>query len=258
MRIKIYCFSGTGNSLAIARKLGSMLDGDIQILAVPQFIGERNIDINVEVVGLVFPTYFLTVPDIIKTFIKKLIFKKDPYIFVGVTCNGTPGHSLFTLDTMLKEKGQRISAGFVIDMPGNALVTPIEAEIERLDNCHSKVMEMAEMINSRAFHQIEGDNRLGAYIKSYISGFFGKHIGISPRGFSINHKCTGCGTCAMVCPVKNINISDNKPAWRNHCERCLACFHWCPEEALYIGKFLGDRRKYHHPDVTVRDIIIKN
>ncbi|WP_236878348.1 hypothetical protein [Clostridioides difficile] len=53
------------------------------------------------------------------------------------------------------------------------------------------------------------------------------------------------------------NIVDKKPKWGNECERCLACFHWCPKEAINVKKsFLTDRKKYYHSDITVKDIFL--
>jgi len=43
------------------------------------------------------------------------------------------------------------------------------------------------------------------------------------RYFHTDETCTGCGTCARVCPAENISIAEKKPVWHDQCEFCLAC-----------------------------------
>jgi ferredoxin len=72
------------------------------------------------------------------------------------------------------------------------------------------------------------------------------------KSFAVDEKCSGCGTCARVCPVDSIEIVDKKPVWQNRCENCLACFNGCPTNAIH-GALANTEYRYHHPDVTVRD-----
>jgi ferredoxin len=76
---------------------------------------------------------------------------------------------------------------------------------------------------------------------------------VSDRSFAVDENCTGCGTCARVCPVHNIEIVDKKPVWQNRCENCRACFNWCPTNAIH-GALANPGYHYHHPDVTAQDI----
>ncbi len=71
--------------------------------------------------------------------------------------------------------------------------------------------------------------------------------------FTADAKCNGCGTCAWVCPVGNIEIVDKKPVWQSRCENCLACFNWCSAKAI-CGALANKGYRYHHPDVTAHDI----
>lgn len=253
MGYKIYYFSGTGNSLAVARDLGRALKDNGEILSLTKHDRDENVEIEADILGLVFPVYFKTAPDIVKSFIRKFSFKTNPYIFAIATCNGSLGHSLFTINKLLKINGHKLASSFVIDMPGNALVTPPDVEMERLKNSKDKVFEIAEFINSVKTNNLVGENNLRCHLESTIVGMLGKRL-LSPRKFSVTNDCTGCGVCEKVCPMKNIEISDHKPQWGKRCARCLGCFHWCPKNAVTMDNPLGKRSQYHHPEIVIKDM----
>lgn len=69
----IYYFTGTGNSLMLARNLGNILDA--KLVSIANVINNPiNIE-EAEVIGFIFPLYYQTVPIIVQDFIKKLDLK---------------------------------------------------------------------------------------------------------------------------------------------------------------------------------------
>ena len=67
---------------------------------------------------------------------------------------------------------------------------------------------------------------------------------------------TGAEYAKKVCPVNNITIIDSKPVWNHNCEQCMACLQWCPEEAVQFGKNTVGRKRYRHPEVSLKDIMV--
>jgi len=47
-------------------------------------------------------------------------------------------------------------------------------------------------------------------------------------------KCTGCGSCAEVCPVEAIKVSDKAKVDEDTCIDCGTCVDECPEEAITL------------------------
>ena len=45
------------------------------------------------------------------------------------------------------------------------------------------------------------------------------------------------------------------PEWYHRCEQCFACLQWCPSKAIEFGPGMEGKKRYHHPDITVRDMI---
>lgn len=87
MSSKIYYFSGTGNSLVVSKTLKEMLNRNSEVIPLAIHKKERNIDINEDILIIVFPVYFADVPDIVKSFIDKLNFNSNPDIYAIATCN---------------------------------------------------------------------------------------------------------------------------------------------------------------------------
>lgn len=55
MKTEIYYFTGTGNSLVVARDLTKELNGEL--IAIPSVMSKETINIDAEVIGIVFPVY---------------------------------------------------------------------------------------------------------------------------------------------------------------------------------------------------------
>ena len=83
---------------------------------------------------------------------------------------------------------------------------------------------------------------------------FSEILPLIDKSFHSDGRCDGCGICRKVCPVNNIEMIDNKPSWKHHCEQCFACLQWCPKEAIQLGKETIGKR-YHHPDIKLADML---
>lgn len=60
MQTEIYYFTGTGNSLWIAKKIAEQI-GDTQLISIPQVINQDTIAVG-ETVGIVCPIYMYNLP----------------------------------------------------------------------------------------------------------------------------------------------------------------------------------------------------
>ncbi len=59
--------------------------------------------------------------------------------------------------------------------------------------------------------------------------------------------------------MRNIELDDEgRPIWGNRCQQCFACFHWCPEEAVQFGRRTEKQPRYHHPEVSLKDMLIRD
>jgi flavodoxin len=89
MKREIYYFSGTGNSLYVARSITKKINGTL--IPMPSFIGQSRIETSADDVGIVFPAYLAQhtgVPVMAGSFVRKLSNIGSKYIFAVCTCGG--------------------------------------------------------------------------------------------------------------------------------------------------------------------------
>ena len=81
------------------------------------------------------------------------------------------------------------------------------------------------------------------------------HVQEMDKSFYTDEKCNSCGVCEKICPALNIRMKEGRPCWLHHCEQCLACIQWCPRESIQYGKKTPRYSRYHHPEVTLKDML---
>ena len=257
MDTSIFCYTGTGNSLWVARKLGAFL-GSSETIPI-NHCKHESLRCDSERIGLVFPVHIWGVPPPVVQFISQL--KADPgqYFFaVGVNA-GQIAATLIQVQDLLQKKRLRLSSGFSIELPSNYIVwrgaISKEKQQKKFTAATHKLERMATIIRNKEVLPPEKgpfwQNPFfsWAYRKSY------PHIGNMDKTFFADEKCNACGICAKICPANNITLTGGKPAWRHHCEQCFACIQWCPEEAVQAGKNTKNKIRYHHPEISLKDML---
>ncbi|MEW6380691.1 MAG: EFR1 family ferrodoxin [bacterium] len=260
MKTILFYFTGTGNSLKLARDVAREL-GSTELWPIARFVQRGGpIPVSADRIGIVCPVYAWGLPLIVPRFIHELVVERCAYIFGLVTCGGFPAATLKQMDHLLKEKGLKLSAGFSVQLPGNYTplygAIPENRQTKLFSKAEARLKKIAETIREGRTARIESNSFL---VNLLFSGLiYRKGIPRFPGGdseFWLNEKCNGCGICARVCPVNNIVMKGGRPQWQHHCERCLACLQWCPEEAVECGKNTPGRKRYRHPAITVEDIV---
>lgn len=260
MSAEVYYFSGTGNSLVVARDIAKRIDG--KVVSIPSVVNEESIRIDADVVGIVFPAYYMRMPGIVERFVNKLANIQDRYIFAIVTVGGIAGGVLPRLSEAIDKRGGSLSAGFIVRMPANYIhnadALPLFLQKRMFRNWSKQVDKIAYAVQVR-------NRGLPGMFNPIMTLLFSRHInreylegGLSPdidRNFWVDGKCNGCKVCFEVCPVGNVKVVDNKPVWQHHCEKCLACIQWCPKQAIQFTDATIKRKRYHHPDVKLSDLL---
>jgi len=261
MKTIIYYFTGTGNSLAAARKIAAVL-GDCELVPVATLAGTGDtITPGAERVGIVFPVYFSGMPVMVASFAERLDTHAVQYLFAVVT-HGGGGESgaLRQLDTILKQRqGRGLDAGFGVPMPGNYILMYESPQggkqQEILNGADSAIAGIAREV-ARCGKQAPSSALIPRILNTLIYPWFRSRVHTSDSGFVVSDTCTSCGTCVAVCPAQNIELRDGRPVFLHRCELCCGCIHACPVQAIDSGPKTKGRQRYRNPDVTLADLKI--
>ncbi len=280
-KVEIYYFSGTGNSLAVARDITEKMNGDL--ISIPSVLDKERITTDADIIGIVFPVYYLgtvNIPLAVQQFVGKLDEISTKYIFAVCTYGGGAGSTLKMLDEMIRKRGGRIFSGFGVQMPQNAFKKPLENKKKLYNNWKEKKLPFIyEHVKAKDGYFHTDGLFIGLIVTiiekmmkpDFLSSFFLKSmkktarlredsnctfheiVPFMDRSYSTDENCTGCSTCSKICSVCNIEMVDDKPVWQHHCENCLACIKWCPQGAIHGYGELPEG--YHHPDVKISDML---
>lgn len=257
MSVKIFYFSGTGNSLLFSRRIAAQING-AELMPVVSLYGNTSKKIEADAVGFVFPVYCLDMPDFIREIIDKNNFNSVGYFFAAVTCGEDPGNTLNSLDKKLRTKGKKLNCGFEVKMGDNSIVYVTEQEKlkQRLESLEGVSSEIAAMVNKReTTRQVYEFKAVSVLIKYLMNIALSMYFKIN-RKSAIKEKCSQCSLCVEVCPVGNIKIINGNVEWGDHCKRCNACLNWCPQSAVRFGRIeLVQKQQYRCPGICAADII---
>jgi ferredoxin len=271
----IYFFSGTGNSLVVAKDIAEEIDG--KLISISSMMKEESVEPEADVMGLVFPVFYATndcgIPLIVERFIRKLENLGSKYIFAVCTCGYMPGTTIENLRKAIGVRGGKLAGGFTLRMSAKNLA---ERKQQKMFVKRKKKIEaICEYVNARKEGEFETRGLLRKILLAPLRALekpifmrryrklsnssrksFSELIPLADASFQTNENCTGCGTCARVCPVNNIKMVNGKPVWLHHCENCYGCYGWCPKNAV-CGDIVAYNDWYHNPEVKLSDMVSK-
>jgi Pyruvate/2-oxoacid:ferredoxin oxidoreductase delta subunit len=266
MRREIFVFSGTGNSLAVAKGLAAIL-GDCELVSIPGALRGGSPATSAPSVGLVFPLYFFGPPRVVLEFIRKVDLRGVTSLFAVVTRGGTPGCAAHLIRKTLRERTEvsDVSVGggvpgldgvFYITFWTNFIArhwAPSEKRREAIARRgDAKLLRIARAVEAgktrrrREFFYLLG---------TFLHRRFLAKVNSSDTRFFATDRCSSCGLCARICPVSNIRMEGGRPSWLHRCELCLACLHFCPETAIEYGARTVGKRRCRHPRVRAEDLV---
>lgn len=251
----IIYFSGTGNSLTVAKAVASQLNE--KAVSMAEAIKHPNIED--EMVGIVSPVHNYDIPRFVKEYIKLLYFRSAKYIFAIITHGGDRGNSIYSIQKLLEQKGLILNYYNDLLMPVNSRIMygRVTDKIEeRIDSALIKVKDIVEDIKgNKQKREFLSQN----YFLNLMHNIIEKEsirVRFTPEVDS--HLCIKCGICAKVCPSNNITFGSDSAIINSNCHQCTNCLHWCPQVAIHYRKRdIRKEQQYHCIDVTAVDVAVR-
>jgi ferredoxin len=257
MTTDLYYYTGTGNSLWTARTLASLLSTTGSVSFLP--LSAASVESRADTVGIVFPVHIWGVPRRVIAFVKNFRIAPQAYVFAVAVNAGQVAGTLVQLEALLRARGVRLASGFGLLTPTNYIPWggpgPEEVWRGKLTAAAEKLQRIAAAVARKEQRPVEKGPLWQNLLLTPLNRLAFSHVPAMDKGFWVDAKCNACGICKAVCPCENIELAAGKPAWRHQCEQCLACIQWCPQEAIQIGKKTPGYRRYHHPEVTLPEIV---
>lgn len=253
----VFYFTGTGNSLYVARSL------DSECVSIPQIMNRKQRIFQAQQIGIVCPCYGHELPQMVQEFIRRSIFACD-YLYVIVTYGFAHGnvvdHVLQVFDGS-KKQPDLVRTILMVDnfLPGfdmkeqEAMHKDVEGPLQVIRRQVGEKRHLMEKVTPE-------DLRIHrAYAESV-------HHQDARCWANLNFTdlCIGCGLCTKVCPAGCIHLENGKALRTGEgCQACLSCAHVCPEMAIQLLPAYGaaepnPKARYRNPNVSLSALISSN
>lgn len=260
-RIVLLYFSGTGNTKFVAECIGNEFrrrEYEIGLISMEDKERIRTLDMKDTIMGIGFPCYALSYPDIVGQAITGLPAQYcGTPAFVFSTAGWGVGNSMKRLAVLLQHKGLCVIKACSFICPNNGWITLFSPasilcrHMKYENRLWSKIQRFVDDII-----QSEQDFDNGRFSISTV-GFplvtlLGRLLENAESHLMNNYriiaeKCRSCGMCIRNCPVGNIEADEhNNIAFtsRSRCIHCLRCISDCPSDAIRLGTIFTGKGWY--------------
>lgn len=256
MDTQLYAYTGTGNSLWVARLLARELE-DAPLHFMPYPSGA--FPVKADRLGLIFPVHIWGLPIRVIRFVDHLQVDPETHFFALAVNAGQPAATLLQLKRLLATRQLILNLGFSMVTPSNYTPWggpgPAETQQKLFREARDKVKQIAGFILRGERKEVDRGPLWQNPLFSFVYRLSFRHVPKMDKNFWVDDRCNGCAICSKTCPANNVEMVNEKPVWLHRCEQCFACLQWCPQEAIQYGKKTIKYPRYHHPEVILKDMI---
>lgn len=243
---QVFYFTGTGNTLALAKVAAQALEEQGVCVELTNIVGYAGGELP-ELVGVFFPTYSYGAPRIVNRFLRRMPKGNNRSAFVIANAAASAGPAAATVGRFLTTKGYHVRLATWVKMPSNYILGREAAPPERaaaiVKAGESKVRELCQSLHEQGALVAPTTATNPFYRAAYW--FYLKSLKYAHKFYRTTDKCTSCGACVEMCPTGSIVLSNSgRPVWQKGCEHCLRCVNLCPQAAIEFTALTKGKRRY--------------
>jgi ferredoxin len=234
--VQICCFSGTGNTLLVARAMRDEFSrrGINASLFLMEKVAPSSLNLR-GTIGLAFPVAIFTTYPMVWEFVKSMPVANGTEVFMVDTLGGFSAGIMAPMKKILEGKGYTPIGCAEIQMPLNL--------ISHEEGSKSRMIEKGELeATEYAGRLTEGRAQWRSYsclselarllLSNGLVWWLAKQY---PRMRVEEALCSRCRICSKICPAGNISMSDY-PIHGSNCQVCMRCYAYCPQEAIHYSR----------------------
>ncbi|MCD4829597.1 MAG: EFR1 family ferrodoxin [Candidatus Cloacimonetes bacterium] len=258
-------FSGTGNTKLISEEIQKRLEKkhhNVELISIESLDRIERLNLQKKVIGIGFPVYKFTYPDIMNKLFPLLKAKQegrqeDSPFFLYCTYTRFDADSLHNFARKMEKLAFRLIVKASFKCPSNGIASMKSAESYEYssvmffeDNIADKLDQFADEIANNSAKYQNSDFRLKHTGKIYDSIRLKIVEDIErtkyPRLRINQDLCNICGLCAAHCPETNLVNMGKKICIIDEfaCLHCLRCMHHCPKYAISFGELTTGPQRY--------------
>ena len=244
----IFCFSGTGNSRYVSRRIAESLDKEIIDLNIKIKSCDNSAIKSDENIVIVTPTYAWRIPRIVYEWLNSTELVGAKKVWFVMTCGSEIGNAAKYNRNLAEQKKICYMGTAQIIMPENYIAmfsAPQDSEAkETVNRAQVKIDDVISKIRCGQHFETPRNNLYDRFMSSCVNPIF-YPLFVTSEPFSADDRCKGCGKCVELCPLNNIKLEDNKPEWGKTCTHCMACICYCPTKAIEYGNKSINKPRYN-------------
>lgn len=246
----ILYFSATGNTEFIAKELANQLQDECINLLDRVKQEDYSVLHSEKPFIICAPVYVCEMPRFMSKYLKKQTFTGSRDVYFIFTSGGYCVISGQLAKSMFRKKKMNYRGHAEFKMPRNYVANDSYPMLERQE-IEERIRNSYEQITS-----VVSDIQQGKKLKARHIFLFETIITVPfnpvwckyklrAKDFYATEQCIGCGKCAKLCPLNNIQIKDKKPVWSDSCTHCMACIGNCPTQAIEYGTITQNKEQYN-------------
>lgn len=234
----IYYFSGTGNTLLIARKMKEAFENQKYFVTLKKISISEAVELEDDChLGIVVPVAIQSTFPIVWDFIDRLPEGNRRQVFLADTMETFSGGIVGPMKKSLEAKGYRCIGAYEFKMATSMQTTEKKAEMGKEKN--KIALLKAEKYVQSLINEKTKWKRIPVLSDAMRSISKGRSIWKkTSESIRIDHTlCTKCRMCEKYCPVNAIQLTDqHMKIQHKKCISCMRCVNYCSQNAFTLGE----------------------